>query len=281
MVVEVQQRPWVTTGEERRAYVRSMFGRIAGVYDLLNSLMTFGSHRRWRRHAVRLLELRPGAPALDVCCGTGDFAFELAAAGAGAVVALDFSGEMIEVGRRKSGIGNRESGMGSGEQGMGGMGPSSHTRHPTCEPRHPVPRTPYPVPCTPAWLLADALRLPLKDATVEVATVGWGLRNLSDIQAGLAEIHRVLRPGGRFVALDMAKPRGRAGRVAATVARRVVPLLGALLGNREAYTYLPKSVESFPEREELSEMARRVGFASVDTHDLALGVVCIHRGVKA
>jgi len=229
-------KPWASKGDERRTYVREMFADIAGVYDLQNSLMSGGAHHRWRRRAVRLLELQPGDSALDLCCGTGDFAHELRRAGVSRLAGVDFCKPMLARAKAK-------------------------------------------IPAV-NWVLGDAMRIPMADETVDAITVGWGLRNVPDINLALREMHRVLRPGGRFVVLDMAKPRGPLAAIAQTYFQRLVPLMGALLGKREAYTYLPKSVESFAVREELARMAEAAGFKRVDFYDLSFGMICIHRGVK-
>lgn len=130
--------------------------------------------------------------------------------------------------------------------------------------------------------LGDACRLPLQDASVDGVTVGWGIRNVPDIDAAHREIHRVLKPGGVFVSLEMAVPRNRVARSlwrAATL--RGLPLLGALVGHREAYTYLPKSTQAFMSREQLVDSMDRAGFSEITTRDFFFGNVCLHRGVKA
>lgn len=238
MSVATREKPWQTTGEARSSYVRTMFSDIAPVYDLINTVMTAGSHRRWRRKAVRLLPLDKGERALDLCCGTGDFAFDLRAAGAGLVLGVDFAQPMLDIAKRKS------------------AGTSLR------------------------WAMADALRLPLADGSVHVITVGWGLRNLADIPAGLREMRRVLADGGRFVVLDIARPKGVLARPARFYFYRVVPLIGAALGWKSAYTYLPNSLDHFPDRDELKRLTLEAGFRVAETHDLAFGMLTVLRGVK-
>jgi demethylmenaquinone methyltransferase/2-methoxy-6-polyprenyl-1,4-benzoquinol methylase len=232
-------KPWQTVGEERSTYARRLFGDIAGVYDLQNSLMTLGGHHRWRRRAVKLLDLKPGECSLDLCCGTGDFAVALAHAGSASITAIDFSEPMLVRAKSKT-----------AKYGVG-------------------------------IALADALHLPLADSSMDAITVGWGIRNLGDIRAGFAEMFRVLRPGGRFVVLDMAKPTGPFAGIATWSFKHLTPLIGALVGQREAYRYLPNSVDNFPSREELKRTAEDVGFSNVDIHNLTpWGICVIHRGVK-
>src|SRR5215218_7564346 len=150
--------------------VRSMFDRIAGVYDLMNTAMTAGMHHRWRERAADLTELAPGGAALDVCCGTGDLALELASrVGAeGTVVGCDFSERMLDLARGKA---SRRD--------------ASNVRF--------------------EW--ADALDLPYPDGSFDAATVGFGARNLADLDRGLRELARVVRPGGRLVILEITQPR--------------------------------------------------------------------------
>jgi demethylmenaquinone methyltransferase/2-methoxy-6-polyprenyl-1,4-benzoquinol methylase len=126
----------------------------------------------------------------------------------------------------------------------------------------------------------DACSLPLATGAFDAATVGWGLRNVADLDAALAEIRRILKPGGRFVSLDMAKPRNPLVRGASAAAFALfVPALGALVGNREAYKYLPRSTERFATRDEQVRAMKRAGFQEADYKDLFFGNICIHRGV--
>src|SRR5688500_8947743 len=153
--------------EEFAGQVRGMFDRIAGVYDLMNSAMTAGMHHRWRERAADRAELGPGMSALDVCCGTGDLAFELQrrVGPEGRVIGSDFSERMLDLAREK--------GAGRGE------GP------------------------TPRFEWADALELPYDDGSFDAVSVGFGVRNLADLDRGIRELSRVLKPGGRLVILEI------------------------------------------------------------------------------
>jgi demethylmenaquinone methyltransferase/2-methoxy-6-polyprenyl-1,4-benzoquinol methylase len=221
-----------------------MFDRIAGVYDLMNTTMTAGMHHRWRARAVDRAELTPGATTLDACCGTGDLAFELATrVGAqGTVVGCDFSEAMLALARRKAAARG-----------------TSQVRF--------------------EW--ADALELPYEDASFDAATVGFGMRNLADVGRGLAELSRVLKPGGRLVILEITQPR-RAPLSAfySLWFDRLVPLLGRLAGDPGAYSYLPQSVKRFPPPEGLAAIMEGVGLERIRYLLLAGGIVAIHSGVN-
>src|SRR5829696_4965674 len=208
------------TGTLEEGQVRAMFDGIARVYDLMNSLMTAGLHHRWRERAADLAALRPGGRALDVACGTGDLAIELArrVGPSGTVVGSDFSEAMLERARAKS----------SGVR----------------------------------WEWANALELPYADGEFDAATVSFGARNFSDLDRGLAEMARVVRPGGRVVVLEITTPQRPP---LSTFFRlwfdRVVPLIGRVAGDPDAYTYLPSSVRRFPPPEGVAAAMARAGLA--------------------
>jgi demethylmenaquinone methyltransferase / 2-methoxy-6-polyprenyl-1,4-benzoquinol methylase len=235
--------PAPATGTLEEPQVRAMFDRIAGVYDRMNSVMTAGLHHRWRARAADLAELKPGARALDVACGTGDLALELAGrvGPGGEVVACDFSERMLELARAKAA-------------------------------GRPTVRV--------EW--ANALELPYRADEFAAATVGFGVRNFSDLERGLSELVRVVRPGGKVVILEMTTPtRPPLSTFFRIWFDRVVPVLGRLAGDSDAFTYLPRSVQRFPGPQELAATMERRGLARIRYVLTAGGIIAIHVGEVA
>lgn len=230
----------------RAAYVEQMFARIAPRYDLLNRVMTGWQDRRWRAITVAETRIRRGGSALDVATGTGDLAFALArvAGPTGRIVGIDFTEPMLAVARRKI--------------EMGGMGSA------------------------PEFAWGDALDLAFPDESFDAVTIGFGLRNVTDVPRALSEMYRVLRPGGRMVCLEITKPRVpllAAGFYA--YFDHVVPLLGALFNrSREAYTYLPQSLRPFPDAPTLRRLMLAAGFTHVHMRLLNVGTIAVHVGRK-
>lgn len=220
--------------------VRRMFDRIAPRYDLLNRLMTAGVDRAWRRAAAAAADLAAGERALDCCTGTGDLALELAkrTTSRGEVVGLDASARMLDVAREKA----RNADVAA------------------------------------SFVQGDACALPFEDDAFDAATVAFGARNLPDLDLGLAEMARVVRPGGRVVVLEITTPRHLRAFYGLWF-ERVVPRLGAAVArDRAAYTYLPASVSRFPEPAALAERMDRAGLSQVGWRTFAGGIVALHRG---
>jgi demethylmenaquinone methyltransferase/2-methoxy-6-polyprenyl-1,4-benzoquinol methylase len=222
--------------------VRAMFDRIAGVYDLMNSVMTAGLHHRWRRRAADLAQVGPGSRVLDVATGTGDLALELArrVGPDGEVVGVDFAEEMLERARTK-------------------VDPAAG------------------VPVRFAW--GNALELDFEADSFDAATVGFGARNFSDLDRGLAEMARVVRPGGHVVVLEITTPtRPPLSTFFRVWFDRVVPALGRVAGDPDAYTYLPSSVRRFPGPAGLGAARERAGLQDIRWVLTAGGIIAIHAG---
>lgn len=231
------------SGQARAEYVQQLFGRIVPRYDLFNTLSTFGQDQRWRRMVVRLAAVPAGGRVLDVATGTGAVAFALAEATPSAqVVGVDFCEPMLDAARAKA---LRRGGRISFEVG-------------------------------------DVLALPYSDASFDAVTVSFGVRNFADIPRGLAEMRRVLKPGGRLVCLELThvpSPLIRAG--FNLYFYRLSPWLGALLsGDLSAYTYLPHSLSTFPDADALAHLMGEAGFRDVRYRRLNLGTIAIHLGIR-
>ena len=214
--------------------VRTMFDRIAPVYDVMNRVMTAGLDVRWRRLAATAV-VQPGNRVLDAACGTGDLAIADLKAGASKVTGLDFSERMLERARRKD--------------------------------------------ARIDWVQGDMLALPFADSTFDAATVGFGVRNVADLELALRELRRVLRPGGRLAILEITKPRGVLRPFFSLWFDRLVPLIGKALPGGSAYTYLPASVKRFPDAESLVQLLEECGFGDVCVRLLAGSIVALHVGV--
>ena len=232
--------------------VREMFTQIAPRYDLLNHLLSLQLDRLWRARVARRLRAilsRPEALVLDLCCGTGDLAFSLSRSARARIVGADFSHAMLVRALAKS-----RSLPPSGAHGA------------------------LPMP----FFEADALNLPFADASFDLVTTAFGFRNLTNYEAGLREIHRLLKPGGTLAILEFTEPpAGLLGDLYRWYFRNVLPRIGAFLsGDSSAYTYLPASVSRFYRPSELASLMSAVGYQSVDYSAWTLGTVALHTGVK-
>ncbi|MGQ0764359.1 MAG: class I SAM-dependent methyltransferase [Gemmatimonadota bacterium] len=227
-------------GEPKRAYVRRMFSAIAPRYDLLNHLLSFNIDRRWRRLAISALgwERAPRGVYLDLCAGTLDVAVELARAGG-------FGGRVI-------GADFAEPMLRAGLSKVEG----------------------WPVDV----VVADAMELPVPDASIDGVIVAFGVRNLPALEPGLSEMRRVLAPEGRLVILEFSTPPSALVRgVYHAYFHRLLPLVGGLVsGHRTAYRYLPESVRNFPTAQGLADKLHRCGFSSVQWRQLTFGIAALH-----
>lgn len=234
--------PFYIEGEQRGAKVQDLFARVAPRYDLINDLQSFGLHRRWKRKLVSLARVKPNELALDICCGTGDIAFALAAAGA-CVTALDFSAAMLDVAK-------------------------AHAR------RREFPNVNF--------QQGDAQQLPFPSGTFDIVSVGYGLRNLPSWKAGLAEMHRVARAGARLVVLEFGKPDNAFWRALYfAYLRFAVPVLGRLFcGDSATHSYILESLKHYPAQQGVAEAMRELGCRDVRVVNLVGGAMSIHCGVK-
>ncbi|MCB1864959.1 MAG: bifunctional demethylmenaquinone methyltransferase/2-methoxy-6-polyprenyl-1,4-benzoquinol methylase UbiE [Chromatiales bacterium] len=233
--------------DDKARRVAGVFDSVAGRYDVMNDLMSFGQHRIWKRIAIDLAAVREGQRVLDLAGGTGDLTRQLArrVGRDGLVCIADINARMLERGRER----------------LLDSGDAARVR----------------------FALANAERLPFASASFDCVTIAFGLRNVTDKPAALAEMHRVLRPGGRLIVLEFSRPRTQGLRaVYDAYSFGILPALGRLVaGDAESYRYLAESIRMHPDQETLAGMVRDAGFVDGDWLNLAGGIVAIHRGFVA
>jgi demethylmenaquinone methyltransferase/2-methoxy-6-polyprenyl-1,4-benzoquinol methylase len=218
--------------------VEEMFDRISGVYDGMNLAISGFQEPRWRKRLVKATGIGPGGRALDVACGTGKVTLDLwrAAQPGGSALGIDFSAGMIEIA-----AGHRAPGL----QGL-------------------------------EFRQGDALALPVEDDSFDAATIAYGMRNLADYRQGFAEMARAVRPGGTVVCLEISQPTSLLGRLIAVWFDHVVPLIGRVVGQGDAYAYLARSVKGYPGPERIAGIMRDAGLDQVDWMPLAGGIIVLH-----
>jgi len=231
------------TGTGKATYVREMFGGIAQRYDLLNTFMSLGRDKGWRRQAVAMADPPESGLALDVATGTGEIAFELAQR-TEKVIGLDFCSDMLALAEAKA----RRLGLGSKV----------------------------------SFILGDALALPFADNTFDCATIGFGTRNVVSVVDCFAEMRRVVKPGGRVVCLELTHPRSHLfSSLYGIYLRGFIPALGRWIsGHREAYSYLPASLAGFPSPQGLQALMERAGLQKVSYKPVNFHTIALHLGVK-
>jgi demethylmenaquinone methyltransferase/2-methoxy-6-polyprenyl-1,4-benzoquinol methylase len=238
--------PAGTDNEQQAAtWVRGMFGRIAPRYDLLNHLLSMNIDRYWRARTVARVShvlSKPDARVLDVCCGTGDLMLALESRGSARVYGSDFCHPMLVAAQQKIERGRFRSTL----------------------------------------FEADALELPLADASLDLVTIAFGFRNLANYQHGFRELRRLLRPGGLAAILEFSTPPNAfLARLYGFYSRAILPTLGGLIsGSKEAYSYLPESVRKFPGAADLANQMRAAGFGNVRFERMTAGIVALHLGQR-
>jgi demethylmenaquinone methyltransferase/2-methoxy-6-polyprenyl-1,4-benzoquinol methylase len=233
--------------DAKAGMVADVFHSVAARYDLMNDLMSAGIHRVWKRFTIELSGVREGHSVLDIAGGTGDLAARFAdiVGPAGRVVLADINDSMLKVGRDKL---------------------LDHGRIDNLE-----------------FVQADAQNLPFPDASFDCVTIAFGLRNVTDKDAALRSMLRVLKPGGRLLVLEFSKPANPLlSRAYDAYSFRVLPLMGRLVANdADSYQYLAESIRMHPDQETLKDMMEDAGFTRCEYHNMTGGVVALHKGVKA
>ena len=232
--------------EEKAERVRSVFDSVASRYDIMNDLMSLGIHRLWKHIAVDLAGVRTGMKVLDLASGTGDLASRFAGlvGPEGEVIMSDINLAMLEEGRKR-------------------MVDEGHAGNID-------------------YMQIDAESIPFPDNSFHVVTIGFGLRNVTDKEKALREMHRVLKPGGRALVLEFSKPTSKPlEKLYDFYSFRALPLMGRLVANdADSYRYLAESIRMHPDQETLREMMEEAGFERCDYHNLTGGIVAVHRGFK-
>lgn len=246
---DLRNNPHDTPDKAER--VRKMFAAIARRYDLNNRLHSFGRDQAWRRKAVELCGIQPTDVVLDCACGTGDLTMAFAQVCPRSVTGLDFTSEMLEIARQKSRLATGSVG-----------GRNVQSRRPT-----------------PTYIQGDAMNLPFADASFDVVSIAWGIRNVAEPSKALREFHRVLRSGGRLCVLEFSEPRNRALRsLNRLYCGRIMPWTATIIARDRsgAYRYLPRSVENFPQPEAFASVIQNAGFARPTMYTLTFGVCTIY-----
>jgi len=238
------------TQTKRDLYIKKIFSTVAPHLDFLTSLFSLGLCRLWRRKAVSLARLRPGDRVLDSCTGTGDFILALMKelGPGGRITGIDFCPEMIRIAEQKV---------------------------------RKAPANPHPRKVS--FTVADAKALPFNDGTFDLVTVGFGMRNIPDTGAALNEIQRVLKPGGRFVCLELTRPEKQWFLpLYKSYVFRIMPFIGRMVVKKATpYVYLPRSIEAFYPPDRFVQVIRECGFTDVNAHPMTLGVATVFTAVKA
>jgi demethylmenaquinone methyltransferase/2-methoxy-6-polyprenyl-1,4-benzoquinol methylase len=230
---------------DKEKHVHAVFESVAPNYDMMNDVISFRRHKAWRDETMKVMDVRPGQSAIDLCCGTCDWTIALArASGTGGIVGLDFSRNMLEIGRAKV----QKEGLSEQVELVQG----------------------------------NAMALPFEDDRFDFATIGFGLRNVPDIDVVLREMTRVVKPGGKVVCLETSKPTAEPFRTGHTIYfNHILPRLAKWFVKRyEQYKWLPESLATFPGRWELEDRFRTAGLTDVKSRAFFFGAAAMHIGTK-
>ncbi|WP_322905568.1 demethylmenaquinone methyltransferase [Paenibacillus campi] len=233
------------SAKPKEQFVQSVFESIAPKYDMMNDLLSFRMHKTWRKFTMQKMNVQPGDSALDVCCGTCDWTISIAEASkTGSIYGLDFSPNMLSVGQTK------------------------------------IDRDGWQDNIT--LTQGNAMDLPFEDNTFDYATIGFGLRNVPDLEKTLREMQRVVKPGGMVVCLELSKPTWQPFKgIYYFYFQNLLPLMGKMVAKSyEQYKWLPDSLIAFPGREELAAVFRRIGLEQVQAYPLTGGIAALHIGSK-
>jgi demethylmenaquinone methyltransferase/2-methoxy-6-polyprenyl-1,4-benzoquinol methylase len=233
------------TSNKKEQFVHSVFESIAHKYDLMNNVLSFRRHKAWRKFTMKQMNVQPGETAIDICCGTCDWTISIAEVSKhGNIVGLDFSLNMLDVGRRKI-----------AERGLDKQIELVH---------------------------GNAMELPFEDNSFDYATIGFGLRNVPDLTKVLQEMKRVVKPGGKVVCLELSKPTWQPFKaIYYFYFQNILPFIGKLVAKRyEQYKWLPQSLVDFPDYAQLADHYRKIGLVDVQAYPLTGGIAALHIGVK-
>lgn len=260
--------------------IKNLFSAIAGYYDFLNALLSLKRDKMWRRETVKASDVEPTHKVLDVCTGTGELALAYSdkIGAEGFVIGSDFCFEMLVIGDQKVKAGRGEQKRGRREEGKDG-----DSTLPPFHPSSPTSSTLPPAPSIARFLAADTLTLPFLNNTFDVVSVGFGIRNVSDLEMGIREMMRVAVPGGRVVILEFTQPTNLLFRgLYYFYFTKILPFVGNLISRNkdDAYGYLPRSVMKFPNCDALKAVMEQCGLTDVQFHRKTFGIVAIHVGQK-
>jgi demethylmenaquinone methyltransferase/2-methoxy-6-polyprenyl-1,4-benzoquinol methylase len=228
----------------KEEFVHDVFESIAHKYDVMNDILSFRRHKAWRRFTMKKMNMSQGDSAIDLCCGTCDWTISMAQASGGSITGLDFSENMLAVGKRKV-----------QQQGLNDVI---------------------------TLVQGNAMALPFDDNTFDYATIGFGLRNVPDLKQVLSEMKRVIKPGGMVVCLELSKPTWQPFKgLYYFYFKNLLPMLGKIFAKRyEQYKWLPDSLVQFPGREELLQIFQETGLQQVQAYPLTGGIAALHIGTK-